>query len=384
VSRRANGEGTVYQRSDGRYAASAYVPTRSGRKRRTVYGRTREEAAGKLADLLAQARRGVPLAERGWTVERYLTYWLSEVVEQERRPATIVTYRKIVERFIVPCLGRVRLDRLSPQDVRRLLNSCRKEVQRGGRRDGQPLSARTLQMIHAVLRNAIEHAVREELVPRNVVKLVKVPVPEYEVGTGLTVAQARHVLGLVAEDRLRAVYVLALMLGLRKGELLGLRWVDVDIEGAELHVRQASQRVAGELHFAAPKTRRSRRSLPLPPLVVDALKEHRDRQAAECAVGGKAWKESGLVFTTAHGTPIEPRNLNRHWYGVRQRAGLPGVRLHDLRHTCVTLLLDDKVPPHIVQAIAGHSGIEVTMTIYAHAAREEQRQALVGLAERLG
>jgi integrase len=96
------------------------------------------------------------------------------------------------------------------------------------------------------------------------------------------------------------------------------------------------------------------------------------------------WVDSGLVFTTAHGSPIEPRNLNRHWYGVRERAGLPGVRLHDLRHTCVTLLLDAGVPPHIVRAIAGHSGIEVTMTIYAHAAREEQRQALLRLAQRLG
>jgi len=132
-------------------------------------------------------------------------------------------------------------------------------------------------MIHAVLRNAIEHAVREELVPRNVVKLVRVPAPQYEVGTGLSVAQARRVLALVERDRLRAVYVLALTVGLRKGELLGLRWGDVDLDGAELHVRQASQRVAGELHFAEPKTRHSGRTLPLPGMAVDALREHRSR-----------------------------------------------------------------------------------------------------------
>ena len=275
------------------------------------------------------------------------------------------------------------MDGLGRQDVRRFLNGCREEVQRGGRRDGEPLSPRTVQMIHAVLRNAVEHAVREELVPRNVVKLVRVPAPQYEIGTGLTVAQARRVLAVVAKDRLRAVYVLALLVGLRKGELLGLRWVDVDLDGAELHVRQAAQRVAGELHYTAPKTRHSRRSLPLPLLAVDALKEHRARQAAERLSAGPAWQDSGLVFTTARGTVIEPRNLNRHWYGVRDRSGLPGVRLHDLRHTCVTLLLDAGAPPHIVQAIAGHSGIEVTMTIYARAAREEQRKALAGLGERL-
>jgi len=162
-----------------------------------------------------------------------------------------------------------------------------------------------------------------------------------------------------------------------------LRWVDVDLDGAELQVRQTAQRVAGELQFTAPKTRHSRRSLPLPPLAVDALREHRARQAAERLCAGPAWQDSGLVFTTAHGTPIEPRNLNRHWYGVRDRSGLSGVRLHDLRHTCVTLLLDSGAPPHIVRAIAGHRGIEVTMTIYAHAAREEQRKALAGLSERL-
>ena len=172
--------------------------------------------------------------------------------------------------------------------------------------------------------------------------------------------------------------------GLRRGELLGLRWVDVDLDGAELHVRQAIQRVGGELHFTAPKTRHSRRTIPLPALAVDALREHRARQAAERLAAGTAWRDSGLVFTTATGTPIEPRNLNRHWYALRKRADLPPVRLHDLRHTCVTLLLDAGVPPHIVQVIAGHSGIQVTMSIYAHAAQEEQRKALRWLGERLG
>ena len=384
TGRRANGEGSVYRRADGRYAASAYVPTRTGPKRQTVYGKTREEAAGKLADLLAQARRGVPVAEKGWTVARYLAYWMTEVVEEERRPATIATYRKITDRFIVPAIGGVRLDKLAPQDVRRLLNECRASTVRKGPNAGQVVSVRTVQMVHAVLRNAIEHAVREELVPRNVVKLVKVPSPDYEVGSGLSVADARRVLALVERDRLRAVYVLALLLGMRKGELLGLRWEDVDLAGAELHVRQAAQRVAGELRFSAPKTRRSRRAIPLPEPVVAALTSHRTRQRAERLAAGTAWTDSGLVFTTSIGTPIEPRNLNRHWYGVRTRAELPDVRFHDLRHTFVTLLLDMDVPPHIVQAIAGHSGIEVTMGVYAHASEEEKRAALRRLGEQLG
>jgi integrase len=383
--RRANGEGTIFQRSDGRYSGQVYVLLRGGvRKRQTIYGRTREEVHAKLTELLTQAQRGVPAAEKGWTVQRYMDYWLAEVVGPARRPATARAYRKVVERFIVPTLGRKRLDRITPHDVRAFMNRCRDERKQSSQGRGEPVSVRTIQMIHAVLRNALQHAVNEEVLPRNVAKLVKVEAPHYEAGTGLTVPQARTVLAIVHRDRLQSLYVLALALGLRKGELLGLRWVDVDLDAGELHVRQAAQRVGGRLRFDAPKTRRSRRTVPLPGLAVTALREHRAKQAAERLAAGVSWRDSGLVFTTAHGTPIEPRNLNRHWYGVRQRSGLGSVRFHDLRHTCVTLLLDLGTPPHIVQAIAGHSGMEVTMMIYAHASRDEQRRAIQSLGDRLG
>jgi len=158
--------------------------------------------------------------------------------------------------LIVPRIGRLRLDALDPQDVRRLLNSCRDATVKVGTKE-RPVSPRSVQMVHAVLRNAVEHAVREELVPRNVVKLVRVPAPHYEVGTGLSLAEARRLLATVRTDRSYAVYVLALSAGLRRGELLGLRWADVDLDGGELHVRQAVQRVGGELLFAEPKTRHS-------------------------------------------------------------------------------------------------------------------------------
>jgi integrase len=210
-----------------------------------------------------------------------------------------------------------------------------------------------------------------------------VPAPHYEVGTGLSLAEARRLLEAVRDDRSHAVYVLALSAGLRRVELLGVRWVDADLDGGELHVRQAVQRVGRELRFTEPKTLHSRRTIPLPVLAVDALREHRVRQAADRLAAGPDWRDSGLVFTTASGTAIAPRNLNRRWYSLRERARLPTVRFHDVRHTCVTLLLDAGVPPHVVQAIAGHSGIQVTMSIYAHAAQEEQRKALGSLGERL-
>jgi integrase len=243
---------------------------------------------------------------------------------------------------------------------------------------------RMVQYIHAVLRNALQNAVREELLTRNVAKLVQVETPDYEVGRGLTVAEAQRLLQTVQGIRWHSLYVLALLLGLRRGELLGLRWSDVDLEAGTLTVRQHLVRAGGELRIQAPKTRRSRRTLSLPPQVQAALRRQRAVQAADRLAAGSSWADNGPVFTTSLGTPIEPSNLTRHFYGVRDRAGLPKVRLHDLRHTCLTLLLNLGTRPHIAQAIAGRSHVDVTMMIYVHSGITEQTEALRRLGEAFG
>ncbi|MGC5020934.1 site-specific integrase [Micromonospora sp. DT47] len=166
--------------------------------------------------------------------------------------------------------------------------------------------------------------------------------------------------------------------------MLGLRWSDVDLDAATLTVRQNLVRASGELRVQAPKTRRSRRTLPLPLPVVAALRQQRERQAKERLAAGSSWAENSLVFSTSLGTPIEPRNLTRHFYSIRSRAGLPEIRFHDLRHTCLTLLLSLGTPPHIAQAIAGHSHVDVTMMIYAHTGLTEQTEALRKLGEAFG
>jgi integrase len=233
------------------------------------------------------------------------------------------------------------------------------------------------------LRNALQTAVREEIVPRNVAKLVKVTTPKYKVNRGLSVDQARAVLKIVKAERLYALYVPALCLGLRRGELLGLRWTDIDLETGTLEIVQALQRVKGELRFVRPKTEDSERTIPLPDICIDVLRAHKKRQEAERADAWPNWQESGLVFTSRIGTLIEPDNLRRSWGRIRERVGLGAVRFHDIRHTCVSLLLDLGVPPHIVRDIVGHSDIEVTMTIYAHAALDEKRKALGKLGDAL-
>jgi integrase len=234
-----------------------------------------------------------------------------------------------------------------------------------------------------VLRNALEQAVRDEALARNVAKLVKVKAPAYDVGRGLSVVQAKALLRAAQTERLHALYVLAVYLGLRRAELLGLRWADVDLEAERLQVTQTLQRVDGHLQFVPPKTRHSRRTVHLPSPCLDALRQHRASQDRERLSLGAAWQDSGLVFTTTVGTPIEPDNLRRSWDKVRASTGDPPVRFHDLRHTCVSLLLDEGTPPHVVREIVGHSAIEVTMTIYAHASLDEKRTAMRRLGERL-
>ena len=173
-----------------------------------------------------------------------------------------------------------------------------------------------------VLRNALESATREEIIPRNVAKLVQVPAPRYTINRGLTVQQAKATLRAANEHRLYALYVLALFLGLRRGELLGLRWQDVDLDGAKLEVVQTLQRVGGSLRLVPPKTEDSARTIPLPPPCVDALRGHRKRQLAERSEAWPDWEDHGLVFPSRRGTPMEPDNLRRSWGEIRERAGL--------------------------------------------------------------
>jgi integrase len=401
--KRANGEGTIVQRKDGRYEAKVFMPTTAGTiKRVSVYGKTREECHAKYVKLKAQVEDGIPVASVSWTVEQYLTYWLERVVKVERRPKTVQGYESVVRLHLIPGLGKKRLGKLTARDVRVLITSVRESCQcckhgwdadrdkprccevKGGECCGSRLSVRMVQFVHAVLRNALQTAVREEIVPRNVAKLVTVTTPNYKVNRGLTVDQARIVLKAAKDERLYALYVLALCLGLRLGELLGLRWQDLDLEAGTLEVVQTLQRIDGALRFVRPKTDDSERTIPLPDLCIEALREHRDRQAVERSDAWPDWQEHRLVFPSRIGTPMEPDNLRRSWGRIRAAARLDEVRFHDTRHTCVSLLLALGVPPNIVREIVGHSDIEVTMTIYAHASLDDKRAALRKLGDALG
>jgi integrase len=329
---------------------------------------------GKLDELRRAADRGQNLAARSRTLADWLDEWLTEIKAHDgTRPTTLRRYRQIVTAHLVPVLGKMRLDKLPPSDVQRLFAARRDTV-----------APATLVKIHAVLRVALADAERLDLVPRNVARAVKGPSLGHEERRSLTVDEARTFLATIEDDRFEAVFVLGLTMGLRRGEVLGLRWEDVDLNGRSLHVRHALQRVEGTLRLVETKTRTSRRGLPMPSMAVRALERHRARQAAERLAAGAAWQDRGLVFTTGIGTPLEPRNVNRRFEQLRRRAGLVWLRLHDLRHGCATFLLANGVDPRTVMEILGHTTIRQTMDRYGHVLPERLRAAADAMDQALG
>jgi integrase len=373
MSRRANGEGSVYQRKDGRWVGSAYASDGQGKvARRTVYGRTRKEASDKLATMLARATNGLPAVEASTKVGAYLEQWLEDVVQPQVRRRTYEAYRTCVERHITPALGKKQLRNLTPVDIRTLLNS----------KHSSGLSPLTVKYIHSVLRSALAQAMRDGLVHRNVATLVRPPRAPRREAAYLTPVEARALLDTAKSDRLSAFWVVALTLGLRRGELLGLRWQSVDLDRGVLRVRESVQRVRGAgLVVEETKSARSDRTIPLPKMTREALRQHRERQAVERSAAGQRWMEHDLVFPSPIGTPMDPRNLNREFGNLlgRARVGVrikvnksgdeelaPRIRLHDLRHTCATFLVAQGVPLRAVMEILGHSGIAITSDTYSH------------------
>ncbi|MCQ4082463.1 site-specific integrase [Streptomyces sp. RB6PN25] len=390
AKRRANGEGTITKRKDGRYHAAAYVFRPDGtRVRKFVYGKTRSEVAEKLTELQEKTRQGIPAATSAMLLADYLTYWLAAVAAARLKPSTLTSYEIMARLYIAPQLGKKKLNRLSPADVRLFLaefkNSCLcclRGVDAGRTEDEQTCcavgkccrrrpSARTVQYVHAVLRSALQQAVREELIARNVAKIVETPTLERQEVRPLDRTEARMLLKAARDHRLYALWLLLVSTGLRRGEVLALTWQDIDLDKGQLRVRRNLQRIQRELVFGTPKTARSVRTISLPQKCVTALKFHREAQRRERASAGETWKPSadqpgGLVFTTPTGRPTDPRSLNRMLTVLCRRAHVRQVRVHDLRHTCASLLLAQGVDARTIMETLGHSTITMTLDTYAH------------------
>jgi integrase len=376
MTRRGPHEGSVHQRNDGRWVGSVHVGWLDGKRvRKHVFGRTRAEAADKLDALLRAAKEQRPIPDQRAKVGPFLRTWLETVAKPTIRASTFKSYRDIVELHLVPGLGRIALAKLTPADVQAFLNRKRE----------CGLSARRVQMLHAVLRRALVTAERWGMVSRNVARLASPPrVPKHEIRP-LTPEQAQRLIECSSEDRFRGLYVTALGTGCRQGELLGLRWEDVDLEAGRMRVQHTLARVDGRLVLLEPKTDRSRRTVHLPEIVVDALRAHRTRQKMERLVAGPRWVDSGHIFTTTIGTPLEAAVVTRAFQRALERAGLPKSRFHDLRHAAATFALSQGFTlEDDVKNLLGHSSIVLTSNTYGHVLEERQRAVARGMDAVLG
>ena len=400
MSKRRNGESSIFPYRNG-YAAYAWVTTPDGeRKRKWVYGKTHDDVHAKWIKLQSSASEG-PVSTNVPTIGQYADYWLREVVKPNLAPKTYEKYETFTRLHIVPYLGTKRLDKLQVKDIRQWLNklaqvcqccaqgkdAARPEEKRRccatGRCCHAILSARSRADARDTLRAAFTCAAEEEIISRNPAAVIRLPAPRTRKRRWWTVDEARLFLEStrLAQEPLCAAFVLILVLGLRKGEVLGLTWELVNLDAAELYVSEQVQRVGRELLRREVKTETSEAPLSLPEICVAALKLRREQQETDRSRAGGAWVSTGLVFTTRHGTALEPRNFSRSFDRCIREARVPRITVHGTRKTCGSLLAALDVHPRVAMQILRHSKIAVTMEIYTEVPSAATREALRKLGQ---
>ncbi len=367
---RKNGEGTLFKRKDGLWQAS-FVPENG--KRLYFYGKTQKEALEKLRKAQQENEKGLLPTGPKQRLGEYLIRWLETTHKPPMvKHSTYTQYRSAINNHLVPSLGKVFLHKLTVQQVQAFYAQ---KAQEG-------LKPNTISVIHGVLHEALENAVKWNLLSRNVVSLASVPrKTRYEVHP-LSASDAQKLIQAVRGSKIEALLIIAVTTGLRRGELLALRWDDVNLEQGVLHVRRTMNRIAGYGFVESdPKTKTSHRRVMLPNVAVEALKKHHAALDQAKQQAGTKWIEKGLVFPNTKGNFLSPDQLLK-WFGqALDKAGLPHMRFHDLRHSAATILLSMGVHPKVVQELLGHSTIALTMDTYSHLLPSMQRDAMNGMDE---
>ena len=372
MARRKHDEGSVFQRKEGRYVAQ--VRLENGKKKQR-YFKTAKEANTALRKMLHEKEQGTLPTGPQQLLKTYLDQWLEQVHKPTIRIGSFNAYRIMLDKHIIPALGHIPLQRLSPQHVQGFYASKLSEG----------LSLRRVRGLHSVLHSALDNAVKWNLVGRNVCDLVSPPVPKRHEIQPLTPEQAQHLLEAAREHKLETLLTLALATGMRRGELLGLRWQDIDFEAGCLHVRRSVGRIGKfGLIESEPKTQRSRRKIMLPAFVVAALKHHQQQQRAMRQEASSEWQDKDIVFCGKNGKYFDLTSLDYHFKRLLKSAGLPNIRFHDLRHSAATILLSMGVHPKVVQELLGHSNISMTLDIYSHVLPSIHQEAMSKLDDLFG
>jgi integrase len=361
MAKNGNGEGSIYPyKKNGKkvgYRGAYVVHTAEGPKRRYVSGKNRDEARRKLTEAMANRDKGLIYNDENLALGEYLDRWLSDSVYGTVRESTFSRDKYLVTNHIKPSIGRVKLKSVNAPQVQSLY---RERLDSG-------LSPSTVQKIHHVLHKALAQAVKWNLIPRNPSDSVKAPTPTPKEMRPLSASEANKLLEAARGDRLEALYVLAIHTGMRQGELLGLKWADVDLENAVVRVRRTLTRNGTRYVLGEPKTKKSRRTVRLTQKAVEALRSHRVSQAQEKLRIGSLYQDQDLVFAGRNGGLINPSNLRqRSFKPLLKRAGLPQITFHDLRHTYASLLFQKNVHPKIVSDTLGHASVAITLDTYSH------------------
>lgn len=368
VGQRANGEGSIYQRAaDKRWIGAVTVGfDANGRtKRKSVSGKTRAEASRKLRTLQQQLDEGLPAPDTQLSVGQLLDRWLQDVIRHQVTSSTARNYQTIANMHIKPILGKKKVASLTTSDVDRLLS----------RKIDEGLSVSTVRRIRAVLSQALDQGIRWGGVVRNVASLSRSPKGVRQEGRSLTPDQARTLLNVLRGHRNEALYALMLSTGLRRGEALGLQWRDFDADTGILTIKRALVREDGQLITKDTKTLKSRRAINLPSPIITKLSAHRIEQKAQRLRLGKAWVNSGHIFTSSVGTPIDPRNLYREFGNICREADLGDWHPHELRHSAASLMLAQGVKLQVVSEVLGHSSIRMTADVYGHVQAPDRQAA---------
>ncbi|MEV3905506.1 tyrosine-type recombinase/integrase [Mycobacterium sp. NPDC050551] len=388
----ANGEGSVYKRMrDGKQAgyigAVSYTDDAGVAKRHMVYGKTRREVVDKMKAVRTRLDNGAAVKDSRRTVGDWLAHWrATTLAASDRKASTRELYGNLSRRHLeTGAFGGIRLDRLKPSDVEALVLTMRAKTKPASGADPvRALSDATIRQVYTVLRAGLDGAVRDGLLAKNPAAAVKRP--------AVARKEARHVntvdvakLLLCAEGlRYRNVLVLVAGTGMRRGEALALHWSDVDLDGGLLVVRGTLGRVEGKLVISAPKTARSRRSVPIAAPLAAMLREHRMTQQTEKQAARDQWTDEGLVFATEFGTAVDPRNVLRTIEIAAQKAGMADVGVHTLRHSAAVAWLEAGVHIKAVADLLGHSSIAVTGDVYGHTSDSTARSAVDALVNQLG
>ncbi|MDD4834009.1 MAG: site-specific integrase [Lutispora sp.] len=379
-----NGQPSIYQRTDGRWSTtiSIGIDEKSNKPiRKTIYGKTKNDVLYKLDEIKKTLEESNKSDFSNVTLSQWLDIWLYDYIKPSIRPTTFSSYESISRIHIKPHIGHLLLKDLKAEHIQRLFN----EKANNGRYDGLGgLSTRTIKYIHFLIKSALSQAIKMGFLDKNVAEATVLPRMVKKDIRVLTLIEQSKFLSTVAGDRLSAAFILDLSTGLRQGELLALKWGDINFEENYIRVRRTIIRTnifnkdkesTSQLIFQDPKTKAGKRFVPYPDNISNVLSEHKHRQISEKIKAGSLYEDNDFVFCTELGKPIEPRNFTRKFYKLAKKAGLQDINLHALRHTYATRLLEMNEHPKVVQELLGHSSITVTLDIYSHVMPEIKKSA---------